>query len=212
MHLCDGRIFSILNNVVVVGVRGLPQSGWQPIASTFVHLESLETQKSFSTEYKKNSSSILWGENMPMCVAPSKNSVSCPEYLHSMDLKDSSKVRFEVRSHMLWNRTVLGKTEPYSVHDLMEKQKEAGDEHDACEYMNLISSFLNCAHPACRHRSRPIPGVTHLFAAQNPRARQTQALRVGSCGHQSFTSNHAAAQLALANERRLAGTLQRHYA
>ena len=62
-------MFPILNNDVVVGVQGLPQSGWQPMASTYVCLESFETQKSFRTEYKKSSPSIVWGENIPMCVA-----------------------------------------------------------------------------------------------------------------------------------------------
>ena len=153
------------------------------------------------------------GEKTCLCaLLSSKKSSRILDSLCSMDLKDSSKVRFEVRSHMLWNRTVLGKTDPYSVHDLMEKQKEAGDEHDTCEYINLISPFLSCTHPVCRHRSRPIPGDTHFFAAQSPRAGQTQALRVGSCGHQSSTFSHAAAQLALANEECLATTLQRYHA
>lgn len=45
---------------------------------------------------------------------------------------------------MLWNKTVLGRSEVYTVSDLIKMQKEAGEERDACE------------HPRLRHHLRKL--------------------------------------------------------
>lgn len=51
-----------------------------------------------------------------------------------MDLTDSNKIRFEVRSHMLWSKAVLGRTESFSIEELLRMQIAVGEERDACEY------------------------------------------------------------------------------
>ncbi|KAF8959943.1 hypothetical protein BDZ97DRAFT_1366290 [Flammula alnicola] len=111
----------------IESVQGLPQAGWQPVASTFVSVESLDTRESFPTEYKKTNSAIVWGENIPI-----------------IDLKDSSKVRFEVRSHVLWNKTVLGKTETFSVRELIKMQNDVGEDRDA--FISLILTLPPSTH------------------------------------------------------------------
>jgi len=49
-----------------------------------------------------------------------------------MNLKDSSKIRFEVRNRKLWNKSVLGKTELFDFQELLFKQHEVGEERDSC--------------------------------------------------------------------------------
>jgi len=60
-----------------------------------------------------------------------------------MNLKNSSKVRFEVRNHVLWNKSVLGKTDPLDVQELLLKQREIGEERDSCAcYLTDHSTFF----------------------------------------------------------------------
>lgn len=52
--------------------------------------------------------------------------------LDRMDLKDSSKVRFELKSQVLWkNKTVLGTTDSFSIGHLLKMQSQAGEDRDA---------------------------------------------------------------------------------
>ncbi|KAH9485661.1 hypothetical protein JR316_0002571 [Psilocybe cubensis] len=112
----------------VISVKGLPQStGWQTMSSISVSVESLETRDSFATEQKKSGSLISWGENMPQ-----------------LDLKDSSKVRFELKSQVLWkNKTVLGSTDTLTVGQLLKMQSEAGEDRDA--HVDLLVSTKSSA-------------------------------------------------------------------
>ncbi|KAF4620503.1 hypothetical protein D9613_000989 [Agrocybe pediades] len=103
----------------IQSVEGMPQTGWQPLPSTTVFVESIDTKQSFSTEPKKNNSNITWHENSP-----------------TMDLKDSSKVRFEVRSQYLWNKSVLATTEVYDIRRLIAMQIEAGQ--DITSFFSLV--------------------------------------------------------------------------
>ncbi|PPQ92439.1 hypothetical protein CVT25_008660 [Psilocybe cyanescens] len=113
----------------IISIQGLPQqAGWQTISSIFLSVESLETRDSFATGHKKNSSLISWGENMPQ-----------------MDLKDSSKVRFELKSQVLWkNKTVLGTTDVFEIGQLLKMQSQAGEDRDAhIELIVPIKSTTN---------------------------------------------------------------------
>lgn len=53
---------------------------------------------------------------------------------------------------MLWNKTILRRSETYTVSDLMKMQKEAGEERDACEYPRLN---IVCTNSFYSHRCRP---------------------------------------------------------
>jgi hypothetical protein len=44
---------------------------------------------------------------------------------------------------MLWNKTVLGRSETYTISDLMKMQKEAGEERGACEPSSPKTSFAH---------------------------------------------------------------------
>ncbi|KIM35336.1 hypothetical protein M413DRAFT_350843 [Hebeloma cylindrosporum] len=106
---------------LVSSLRGLPPAGWQPFASTYITVENVEVRESYPTEYRKSAPKMVWDENMPV-----------------MNLKTNSKVRFEVRSHILWNKSVLGKTDPLDVWELLMKQRERGEGQDSCAFHLII--------------------------------------------------------------------------